>query len=107
MEKNGLIMVNELKNIMGLPKPTIMKVLKNLANTGSSNTLYNKELKIYGVMNLEEFFKEINNNGDKEQCQQKNKKKDYIKEMIFTGSPIQEMELKIGSQLRHDLFKKL
>ncbi len=83
MEKNGLIRVNKLKNIMGLSRPTIMKVLKNLANTGSSNTLYNRELKIYGVMNLEEFFKEINNNEDKEQCQQKNSFKNCFKKSQY------------------------
>ena len=101
-----LLRITELMELTGFTRPTLTKLIKKIADKGSSNTLYNQSLRLYGVRDLDTFFKEINgvdfNNNDKgnEKC-----KKDYIKEAIPTGFAIQEMENNISNQLRKMIYK--
>ena len=56
-----LIRIEELVKLMGFSRPTIAKLLRKVAFAGSTNVLYNEELRLYGVRDLETFYLEINN----------------------------------------------
>ena len=103
-----LIRIEELIKLMGFSRPTIAKLLKRVAFNGSSNVLYNEELRLYGVRDLETFYSEINklNNVRSAVCLQNNKKKDYIKGGKSIGYSIPEEERRIASKLRQRLNLK-
>lgn len=99
-----LLRINDLINITGFSRPTITKLLKIIAEKGSNNSIYNSELKLYGVRDIDKFFEELNfiNKEREIECQSR----DYIKEVKYTGSLIPKEESSISNQLRKEIFRE-
>ena len=97
MEK--LIRINDLQKFFGKSRNYVMNLLYDMKQSGNDNVIYNPTLKIYGVLNFNQF---INNIKEFERC----KTKTFTKEEKHTTLTSQSMVAVTGNQLENILYGK-
>lgn len=97
MEK--LIRINDLQKFFGKSRSYVMNLLYDMKQSGNDNVIFNPTLKIYGVLNFNQF---INNIKEFERC----KTKTFTKEEKHTTLTSQSMVAVTGNQLENILYGK-